>query len=854
MITNIGINFAGGGGGADAKLESKDYNLTANGSTAIQPSEGYDGISGGTIQVNVDMQPAYNSGYTEGYTSGYTSGSTDGYATGYTEGYASGYTSGETVGYASGETVGYSSGTTDGMAAQKALLTSTAITENGSYTSENGFSAVTVDVQGSGGNRFNDYLKGDVTAITQSDLSGVTTIRSYIFNKQNQIKSIDLPANVKELGDSSLDSTAIYTIDLSNVTSLGQSVFNACGNLTGVTGFDKYEGSLKYGLFRSCGQLIEVTTGASAVTDNYVFDGCSNLTSITFVNNVNQIVGSSNYRTFNGCPKMEFLDFRNNYMVPTLGNKNAFSAFTANYEIRVPDVLYDTWTGATNWSDSAVVGHIVPCASTLTYGGFRYHTTGNTEITISAITGYTFTSSTFDSTSGWGENKYWGLRTIPKNCFRFSSSLTDVIIEEGIKRVEDSSFSYCDALTAVTFPSTIEIIDGHWKLFGSGNFNTMTINAVTPPTLGPLAFKDGNFAANGTLYVPSESIIAYQTWLTQDAAYDIRNWTVTAIPPYADCQITTTAASETVKIGYTYNDLAALADVLVDGVSVKSSLVDDTYTFADAGTHIVRYVYTSSTATNVTRQVDRLESYSASTGVKAIGQNALNMYQAANASQLESIYLPGVTNIGSQGITNVPAADIYAPNVTVLGVKALQFNPNLDPVSLSLDKVYYIGNNALRQTAIKSAHLGTTNLTTYEYNVFNECYSLSSLTFDSATTGLTTMPSVGDKTYDLTEIVFPDCVQVYGQGSSSYAMMTDSSGLTSITFGTGTTLMDGLIFKGDMGSLTSIYCKATTAPTISSGCFGPVTANTGTLYVPAGSDYSTWATELGSNWTVSDTL
>ena len=58
--------------------------------------------------------------------------------------YNSGYTSGNTDGFASGHT----SGVTDGVAQQKALLSSTTITQNGTYTRENGWSAVTVNVSG----------------------------------------------------------------------------------------------------------------------------------------------------------------------------------------------------------------------------------------------------------------------------------------------------------------------------------------------------------------------------------------------------------------------------------------------------------------------------------------------------------------------------------------------------------------------------------------------------------------------------------------------------------------------------------------------------------------------------------
>ena len=119
VINDLGINFAGGGGGgtgSTAVLTSATFSANS----AYTPAQGVDGWS--AVTVNVDETPAYNSGYTEG----------------------------SVAGFASGETVGYASGTTDGAAEQKALLSSTAITENGEYTSENGFSAVTVNVPAPG--------------------------------------------------------------------------------------------------------------------------------------------------------------------------------------------------------------------------------------------------------------------------------------------------------------------------------------------------------------------------------------------------------------------------------------------------------------------------------------------------------------------------------------------------------------------------------------------------------------------------------------------------------------------------------------------------------------------------------
>ncbi len=157
------------------------------------------------------LEDAFDSGYTAGqedcsgdtcegvFESGYTSGVTDGYASGYTsgrtDGYDSGYTSGKTDGYGSGVTAGeeaqkakmteldvdnadlhmspggvlendfyredgwnhvwvavdtidwWNSGYTSGVTEQKAKLVSTAITENGIYSREDGgFSQVEVNV------------------------------------------------------------------------------------------------------------------------------------------------------------------------------------------------------------------------------------------------------------------------------------------------------------------------------------------------------------------------------------------------------------------------------------------------------------------------------------------------------------------------------------------------------------------------------------------------------------------------------------------------------------------------------------------------------------------------------------
>lgn len=79
-------------------LTSLDVEYTENGEYSILPPSGYDGLSSVKVTVNVDSGGSYDEGYN------------------------------------------------DGVADQKAKLTSTTFTENGTFNREDGWNSVTVDV------------------------------------------------------------------------------------------------------------------------------------------------------------------------------------------------------------------------------------------------------------------------------------------------------------------------------------------------------------------------------------------------------------------------------------------------------------------------------------------------------------------------------------------------------------------------------------------------------------------------------------------------------------------------------------------------------------------------------------
>ena len=195
IINNIAnINFGGGGGGETAKLQKKS--MTVSSATAtIVPDAGYDGMT----KVDVDA--------TEYGTSNYN----------------------------------------DGVLAQKAKLTEINITENGTYTKEDGYSNVVVDVKAptetvdlKTGIKFGSSTFSAVPYTLICD-SGVTDIRK-LFQFCENLTTLD-----------------VSSFDTSNVTTM-EYMFNGCQNLTtlNLSNFNTSNVNYMSGMFKNCNSLTTV--------------------------------------------------------------------------------------------------------------------------------------------------------------------------------------------------------------------------------------------------------------------------------------------------------------------------------------------------------------------------------------------------------------------------------------------------------------------------------------------------------------------------------------------------------------------------------------------------------------------
>ena len=158
--------------------------------------------------------------------------------------------------------------------------------------------------------------------------SGVTSINDYAFANCSSLSSVVIPINVKNIGS--------YA-------------FNECFSLSSVV-IPRGDTSIATYAFRYCYSLtLLVTPNSVKSIGNNAFQSCSSLVSVVMLSGVTSI---GNY-AFQSCMGMAYYDFRESTAVPTLSNTNAFSGIPSDCKIIVPDVLYDTWTTATNWSTYA---------------------------------------------------------------------------------------------------------------------------------------------------------------------------------------------------------------------------------------------------------------------------------------------------------------------------------------------------------------------------------------------------------------------------------------------------------------------------------------------------------------------
>lgn len=303
---------------------------------------------------------------------------------------------------------------------------------------------------------------------------------------------------------------------------------------------------------------------------------------------------------------------------------------------------------------------------------------------------------------------------------------------------------------------------------------------------------------------------------------------------------------------YSANGIVGL---YIDGDSISQSQLTPNglcygYTFANFGSHTIKYVYGSNVAGLATRYTD-IETFSASTAITAIDANAMR-----SCTTLANVYAPGVEAIYSShsirdcvSLTSVTLSS----SVTYIGKKAFWGDGLLTNINSGVfTATTYVGDNSFRGTAITGLTFGYA-LQDLEYAAFQDCGNLQSIVFDNNCNVGTVGSGLFAGCTALTEVTFPTSVITH-TSSVQYPTFKNCSSLTAVTFGDYTTTIGAGMFSVGCTSLVSITCKSETAPSLGGNDFDSITANTGTLHIPYGctSAYASWASALGANWTIEE--
>ena len=332
---NNGYNQGKTDGVNEQKGKLSQIKISENGTYANE--NGYS-----EVEVDVhDLNGSYDEGYQQGHTEGYAEGERIGYAQGktdgvneqkskletisitengtytkedgynhievnvpdlngsYDEGYKQGHTEGYNEGYAEGEGVGYNQGKTDGIDEQKGKLSQITISENGTYTKEDGYREVVVNVPDLNGSYNEGYNQGKTDGVNEqkSKLESINITENGTYTKEDGYNHIEVnvnvipKVNVKETGLKFGNSTFTEVpewVDFEGITDMSY-MFQYCRNLRTIPLIDTSNvGDMNF-MLDNCAylQTIPLIDTSNVTSMNGTFRACYELQTIPLIDTSN---------------------------------------------------------------------------------------------------------------------------------------------------------------------------------------------------------------------------------------------------------------------------------------------------------------------------------------------------------------------------------------------------------------------------------------------------------------------------------------------------------------------------------------------------------------------------------------
>ena len=319
-----------------------------------------------------------------------------------------------------------------------------------------------------------DYVSGDVVIPSTVTYDGttysVTSIGESAFYVCSDLTSVTIPNNVTSIGESAFSGcSGLTSVTIPNgVTSIGFWTFKNCSGLTSVT-IGNNVTSIGEGAFEDCSSLTSVTIPNSVTSiGDYAFYNCSGLASI------NVASGNTHYSSIDGVLY--------NYVQDTL-----MQCPCAKTSITIPNSV----TSIGDWAFGGCSGLTsINVASGNTHyssiDGVLYNYVQDTLIQCPAAK----TSVTIPTgVTSIGEGAFYGcsgltsidipssVTSIGGSAFEGCSSLTSVTIPTGVTSIGDWAFWNCSGLTSITIPNSVTYI-GYLAFYGCSGLTTLNFNAI----------------------------------------------------------------------------------------------------------------------------------------------------------------------------------------------------------------------------------------------------------------------------------------------------------------------------------------------------------------------------------------
>ena len=654
----------------------------------------------------------------------------------------------------------------------------------------------------------------------------VTEIGSYAFSYCTKLRKMDLPEGLTTINSYAFQYCSIlkrFTLP-STVTTLGSYAFQHCYDLTSVTipiGVD----TINSHLFRNCTSLNTVVISGSVTTINdYAFYGCSSLKNITIPGTVTTIssnafkglvattagpIGGGYDYEFGWTEAIPANAFRGtsnltSIVIPesitTIGN-NAFyeSGLTS---ITLPDNVTTVGTYCFNNCDSltdvawsanaatipercfydcdALMGLVIPEGVT-TINARAFYSCGAlknvtmpstvTSIASDAFQGIAATSAgpvggEYDYQFAWSES-------IPANAFRGISSLTSVVIPDGITTIGGSAF-YESGLTSIGLPSSVTTVGTY--CFNNCDSLTDVAWSANATTIPERCFNDCD-ALTSIVIPEGVTSIGYRAFY---GSGNLQNITVPGT-------------------------ITSISDGAFNGVAV-------TTVGPIGGGYDYEFGWTETIPSNAFREMSKLTSAVIPEGVNKLGSYAFY------SSGLSSVSLPSTLLTISDysfydcdGLTSI----VIPEGTTTIGYRAFYGSNNLKNISMP-GTVTSISDGAFNGVAVTTVgpvgggydyEFGWTE--TIPSNAFREMRKLTSVVIPE---GITSIGSYAFYSSSLTSVSLPSTLTAI----TTYCFY-DCDGLTSIVIPEGVTSIGYRAFYNS-GNLAAITVPDTVTA-IDSGAF-----------------------------------